>query len=167
MSVSETDYYSKPFIHNKPTDISDDQVLYWAESIIEKRFMRSNYLSSPNQTREYLKLALSQYEREVFGLILLDNRHAVLDFQLLFQGTIDGAAVYPREVVKIALKLNAAAVILTHNHPSGVAEPSEADKLITRRLITALDTVDIRVLDHLIVGGNQITSFAERGLLSS
>ena len=167
MSVSETDYYSKPFFHNKPTDISDEQVLYWAESIIEKRFMRSNYLSSPNQTREYLKLALSQYEREVFGLILLDNRHAVLDFQLLFQGTIDGAAVYPREVVKAALKLNAAAVILTHNHPSGVAEPSEADKLITRRLITALDTVDIRVLDHLIVGGNQITSFAERGLLSS
>ncbi|MCP4597831.1 DNA repair protein RadC [Neptuniibacter sp.] len=166
MSVSETDYYSKPHIQSKPTDISDDQVLYWAESIIEKRFMRSNYLSSPNQTREYLKLALSQYEREVFGIILLDNRHAVLDFQLLFQGTIDGAAVYPREVVKAALKLNSAAVILTHNHPSGVAEPSEADKLITRRLITALDTVDIRVLDHLIVGGNQITSFAERGLLT-
>lgn len=150
----------------RPQSISDAQILYWAESIIETRFKRSNYLTSPDQTRHYLKLVFAEYSREGFGVVLLDNQHGTLGFEILFQGTIDSAAIYPREVVKLALEYNAAAVILAHNHPSGTPEPSLADKQITQRLISALNTVDIRVLDHLVVGGTQIVSFAERGLMS-
>jgi DNA repair protein RadC len=101
----------------------------------------------------------------VFCVLFLTNRHRVIAFEEMFRGTIDGATVHPREVVKQALRLNAAAVILAHNHPSGVSEPSRADEAITRRLRDALALVDIRVLDHLIVGGSEITSLAERGLL--
>ena len=108
---------------------------------------------------------MSKFEREVFLVILLDNQHGVLEAEILFQGTIDGAAVYPREVVKLALSKNAAAVIFAHNHPAGIAEPSNADKVITQRLVTALQTVDISVLDHLVVGSVNIVSFAERGLI--
>jgi DNA repair protein RadC len=104
-------------------------------------------------------------DHELFGCLFLDNRHRVLEFSELFRGTIDGTSVYPREVVKEALKLNAAAVILAHNHPSGVAEPSQADERITRRLKAALELVDIRLLDHLIVGDGGTTSLAARGLL--
>jgi DNA repair protein RadC len=104
-------------------------------------------------------------EREVFGCLFLDNRHRLIALEEMFLGTIDGASVHPREVVKRALKLNAAAVILAHNHPSGVAEPSQADELITARIRDALALVDIRVLDHLVVGGTTVTSFAERGLI--
>jgi DNA repair protein RadC len=102
---------------------------------------------------------------EVFCCLFLDNRHRLIAFDELFRGTIDGASVHPREVVRQALQRNAAAVILAHNHPSGVAEPSQADELITHRLKDALALVDIRVLDHLIVGDSRCTSFAERGLL--
>jgi DNA repair protein RadC len=106
------------------------------------------------------------YRHEVFGCLWLDNQHRVLEFEELFHGTIDGASVYPREVVRAALRLNAAAVIFAHNHPSGVAEPSEADRMITQRLKQALNLIDIRVLDHFIVGdGDQAYSFAEHGLL--
>ena len=150
---------------SKPDGVSDTQILSWAESILETRFKRSNYLTNPHHTRDYLTIILAEQTRELFGMILLDNQHGILGFEILFQGTIDGAAVYPREIVKSALKHNAAAVILTHNHPSGTAEPSDADRAITQRIISALNTVDIRVLDHLIVGGTQIVSFAERGLL--
>jgi DNA repair protein RadC len=108
---------------------------------------------------------LAQHPYEVFTLIYLDKRHRVIACQDLFRGTIDGASVYPREVVKEALKHNAAAVILAHNHPSGVAEPSQADEMITQRVKEALALVDIRVLDHVIVAGGDTTSFAERGLL--
>ncbi len=153
--------------HVKPDGVSDSQILSWAESILEKRFMRSDYLSSPNNTRDYLKITFAHHTREIFAMILLDNQHGILAFEVLFQGTIDGAAVYPREIVKLALDHNAAAVILAHNHPSGTAEPSDADKAITRRIIKALETVDIRVLDHLIIGGTHTVSFAERGILSN
>jgi DNA repair protein RadC len=105
------------------------------------------------------------YEHEVFGAIFLDSQHAILSFDLLFRGTIDSATIYPREVVKQALSYNAAAVIFVHNHPSGSAEPSEADKRITERLVNALTVLDIRVLDHFVVGGAEVVSFAERGLL--
>lgn len=149
----------------KPIEFSDTQILNWAESILEKRFIRSNYLTNPDMTRDYLRVALSKFEREVFLVILLDNQHGVLEAEILFQGTIDGAAVYPREVVKLALSKNAAAVIFAHNHPAGIAEPSNADKIITQRLMTALQTVDICVLDHLVVGNVDIVSFAERGLI--
>jgi len=149
----------------KPDGVSDGQILCWAEAILESRFKRSHYLTNPQQTHDYLQVALAEQTRELFALIYLDNQHGILSLEVLFQGTIDGATVYPREVVKAALSHNAAAVILTHNHPSGVPEPSAADKRITARIVGALATVDIPVLDHLIIGGTQVVSFAERGLL--
>jgi len=122
-------------------------------------------LESPAATRNFLISRLRDLPYEVFCCLYLDNRHRLMAFQELFRGTIDGASVHPREVVREALGRNAAAVILAHNHPSGVAEPSQADELITLRLKEALALVDIRVLDHLIVGDSRCTSFAERGLL--
>lgn len=122
-------------------------------------------LANPRATRDFLYSRLRDLGHEVFCCLYLDNRHRVLAFEELFRGTIDGASVHPREVVKRALANNAAAVILAHNHPSGVAEPSQADELITQRLKEALSLVDIRVLDHLIVGDGRCESFAERGLL--
>lgn len=122
-------------------------------------------LQNPAATREFLRVRLRDLPHEVFCCLFLDNRHRVIMFEELFRGTLDGASVHPREVVKRALAHNAAAVILAHNHPSGVAEPSQADELITRRLKEALGLIDIRVLDHLVVGDGHCTSFAERGLL--
>jgi DNA repair protein RadC len=122
-------------------------------------------LHSPAATREFLVARLRDMPHELFCCLHLDNRHRLIAFEELFRGTIDGASVHPREVVKQALARNAAAVILAHNHPSGVAEPSHADELITRRLREALQLVDIRVLDHLIVADNGCLSFAEAGLL--
>lgn len=107
---------------------------------------------------------LSAYEREVFAVMLLDSQHRLIAFQELFFGTIDAASVYPREVVKAALQSNAAAVIFAHNHPSGDPEPSQADRAITTRLIAALNLIDVRVLDHIVVGQAAV-SFAERGLI--
>ena len=122
-------------------------------------------LANPKTASDYLVIHYAGQEREVFGCLFLDNRHRLIRFDEVFHGTIDGASVHPREVVKLALARNAAAVILAHNHPSGVAEPSQADELITARLRDALALVDIRVLDHLVVGGTTVTSFVERGLL--
>jgi DNA repair protein RadC len=148
-----------------PENISEADVLYWAEKIVTKRFTRSNYLTSPDATREFLKIILAKEKRELFIVIFLDNQNGVLAYEILFQGTIDGAAVYPREIVKAVLDNNAAAVILAHNHPGGIPEPSFADQKITDRVIKALETIDVKVLDHLVVGGTNIVSFAERGLL--
>ena len=122
-------------------------------------------LTSPGETRRFLTAQLRDRPFEVFCCLYLDNRHRLLAFEELFRGTIDGASVHPREVLRQALAHNAAAVILAHNHPSGVAEPSQADELITQRLRDALALVDIRVLDHLIVAGPDAVSLAERGLL--
>ncbi len=122
-------------------------------------------IRSPVDTASFLKARMQHLDHELFCCIYLDNRHRVLRFDELFRGTIDGTSVYPREVVKEALSVNAAAVILAHNHPSGVAEPSQADERITRRLKSALELVDIRLLDHLIVGDGAATSLASRGLL--
>ena len=122
-------------------------------------------LLNAQATRDYLRARLRDLPHEVFGCLYLDNRHRVIAFEELFRGTLDGASVYPREVVKQALARNAAALILVHNHPSGVTEPSQADEMITRRLKDALNLVEIRVLDHLIVGDTRCESFAERGLL--
>ena len=122
-------------------------------------------ISSPEATRDYLKLRLGTYPHEVFAALFLDNRHRVIDYRELFTGTIDGASVHPREVVRVALELNAAAIIFAHNHPSGVAEPSQSDLRITQRLKDALALIDVRVLDHLIIGEGEGTSLAERGLL--
>ncbi len=119
----------------------------------------------PTDTELYLKARLRHLGHEVFCCLYLDNRHRVLRFDEMFRGTIDGTSVYPREVVKEALAVNAAAVILAHNHPSGVSEPSQADERITRRLKAALELVDIRLLDHIIVGDGKATSLASRGLV--
>lgn len=126
---------------------------------------RPDALTSPAVTREFLRARLRDLPHELFCLLLLDNRNRVITFEELFRGTIDGASVHPREVVKLALERNAAAVILAHNHPSGIAEPSQADEMITRRLRDALSLVDIRVLDHFVIGEGDCVSFAERGLI--
>lgn len=122
-------------------------------------------LTSPDLVRQYLSAQLRHRPHEVFAVLFLDNQHRLRCFDELFQGTIDGASVYPREVVKRALAHNAAAVILAHNHPSGVAEPSASDRRITKRLQEALDLVGVRVLDHMVVGDGEVVSFAERGWL--
>jgi len=126
---------------------------------------RGTALSSSRETRSYLQACLRDRSYEVFCALYLDNRHRVIAFQELFQGTLNGTAVYPREVVKHALRHNAAAVIFAHNHPSGVAEPSRADEVLTTRLKEALALVDIQVLDHVVVGDGEMVSFSERGLL--
>jgi DNA repair protein RadC len=122
-------------------------------------------LSSPAAVRDFLRLTLRDREHEVFVAVLLDAQNRVIHVEELFRGTLTQTSVYPREVVKCALRHNAAAVILAHNHPSGVAEPSQADRLLTEALRKALDTVDVKVLDHFVVGAGGGTSFAERGLL--
>jgi len=132
---------------------------------LESGLERKHILSNPQETRDYLRARLRAYPYEVFACIFLDNRHRIICFEELFSGTIDGASVHPREVVRRALFHNAAALIFAHNHPSGVSEPSNSDEAITRRLKDALALVDIRVLDHFIVGDRETVSFADRGLL--
>ena len=139
-------------------------VLEMARRHLFESLQRGDALCSPADTRQYLAGQLREYSHEVFAVLFLDQRHRVICFEELFTGTIDGASVYPREVVKRALSHNAAAVILSHNHPSGVAEPSQSDVQITRRLKDALGLIDVRVIDHFIVG-DEVVSFAERGLL--
>lgn len=137
---------------------------------MSKRYLRAGIergemISDPGITRQFLQIKLRPYAREVFACLFLDNQHRLISYEELFFGTIDGASVHPREVVKRGLELNAAAVIFAHNHPSGVAEPSQADRRITERLKSALGLLDIRVLDHLIVGDTEVSSFAEMGLM--
>ncbi|WP_417227124.1 RadC family protein [Amphritea sp.] len=144
--------------------LTKHQVLEKASSILAEQLVNSDAYCNPDKTKAYLEFKLAHYEREVFGVMLLDNRHCLIDYQELFFGTINSASIYPREVVKAVLKENAAAVIFAHNHPSGVAEPSQADKQITDRLVDALKLIDVKVLDHIVVGHESV-SFAERGLL--
>lgn len=132
---------------------------------LEERLEERAVIDSPGTTRRYLQAWLRDRPREAFVCLFLDNRHRVITCESLFDGTIDGASVYPREVVRRALEVGAAAVIFAHNHPSGVAEPSEADRRITRRLVDALGLVDVRVLDHMVVGDGETVSFAERGMI--
>jgi DNA repair protein RadC len=126
---------------------------------------RGSVLDSPQATRDLLGLKMRHLAHEVFACLFLDNQHQVIHYEEMFRGTLDGASVYPREVVKRALELDAKALIFAHNHPSGIAEPSQADRDLTQRLQEALGLVEIRVLDHFIVGDGQPLSFAERGLL--
>lgn len=136
-----------------------------AKRYFEESLPAGEAIRSPDDTRAFLQAKMRHLGHELFCCLYLDNRHRVLRFDEMFRGTIDGTSVYPREVVKEALVVNAAAVILAHNHPSGVAEPSQADERITQRLKSALELVDIRLLDHLIVGDGETTSMASRGLL--
>jgi len=139
-------------------------VLEMAKRHLGEELKRDISINSPEDTRHYIQSLLRDYSYEVFGCLMLDNKHRVIVFRELFKGSINSASVYPREVVKQALSDNAAAVILAHNHPSGVAEPSQSDIHITQRLSKALELVDIRVLDHLVVG-DDVVCFSERGLI--
>jgi DNA repair protein RadC len=140
-------------------------VLELARRAIDEGLRREAVLNSPDKVRQYLQLQLARREHEVFAVLYLDAQNRLLKCEELFRGTLTQTSVHPREVVKQALRHNAAAVILAHNHPSGVAEPSRADELLTRALKDALALVEVRVLDHLIVAGNATVSFAERGLI--
>src|SRR5688500_2063186 len=136
-----------------------------ARRALQEQLEKRNALTSPGEVRDYLRLALSRREEEVFVCIWLDAQHKDVEIEEAFRGTLTQTSVYPREIVKKALARNAAAVIFAHNHPSGVAQPSQADELLTRNLKEALALVEVKVLDHFIVAGNQAISFAERGLL--
>ena len=149
------------------TGFNEDEIISAALQILERRItyqVDKPVIKSPEESKDYVKLQLAARPYEVFACLFLDGRHRVIAFEELFRGTIDGCSVHPREVVKTALAHNAAAVILTHNHPSGNAEPSQADRRITDRLRDALSLIDVRVLDHLVVG-KEVVSFAERGLV--
>ena len=132
---------------------------------MEAHLRRDGPLTNPEETRRYLTARLRAHPFEVFACLFLDNRHRVIAFEALFRGTVDGASVHPREVVRCALRHNAQAVILCHNHPSGEPEPSHADRILTDRLVAALSMVEVGVLDHLVIGDGACVSFSERGLL--
>ncbi len=140
-------------------------LLALAMKVLSMRHYRGRTLTSPDDTQAYLRLRLADKQVELFGCLYLDNRHRVLELCELFHGTIDGTSVYPRVVVQQALEVDASAVILFHNHPSGVAEPSQADERITRRLKNALELIEVRVLDHFIVAAGDSVSMAARGIL--
>ncbi|MCP8466937.1 DNA repair protein RadC [Pseudomonas sp. ZM23] len=140
-------------------------VLEIARRHLAEQLSRDSALESPQAVRDFLKARLRHEPHEVFACLFLDSKHRVLTFEVLFHGSIDCASVYPRQIVKRALAHNAAALILTHNHPSGLTEPSQADCLLTRRIIDALSLVDVRVLDHFIVGEGEPLSMAEHGWL--
>ena len=142
-----------------------DEVLQAAQKLLWQRLRGSQVLSSPQAVRDFLRVRLGGLEHEVFAVLMLDAQHALIEYVELFRGTVSQTAVYPREVVKESLARNAAALILVHNHPSGVAEPSRADEFLTQTLKSALTLVDVRVLDHLIVAGRNVQSFAELGLI--
>ena len=140
-------------------------VLEMGRRHLAERLRRDSALESPQAVKDYLKARLRHEPHEIFGCLFLDAKHRVLAFEALFHGTIDGASVYPRQVVKRALAHNAAALILTHNHPSGIAEPSQSDRILTQRLKEALSLIDVRVFDHFIVGEGEPLSMAEYGWL--
>ena len=145
--------------------MTQDQTIQRALKILNARMRTAPVLSAPGAVRDYLRLLLHERGHEVFVCVFLDGQHRVIACEELFRGTLMQTSVYPREVVKAALAHNAAAVIFAHNHPSGVAEPSRADELLTQALKQALVLLDIRTLDHFVIAGSQLVSFAERGLL--
>ena len=142
-----------------------DEVLCHARRLLASRVRRGATMSSPEAVKDHLRLELGVLEHEVFCVLFLDAQHRIIALKQMFRGTVSQTSVYPREVVKEALSVNAAAVILAHNHPSGSVEPSRADEFLTQTLKTALALVDVRVLDHLVVAGADVCSFAERGLV--
>ena len=148
---------------NRP--FTEAQLLHLAKMMARKRLSKGASLNRPAQVHQCLQTLMLDYPHEVFGILCLDTQHRLIAFDELFRGTIDSASVYPREVVKHALHHNAAAVILVHNHPSGDPEPSDADRRITQRLQEALGLMEIRTLDHVVVGHEGFVSLAERGWL--
>src|SRR3954453_2562994 len=149
--------------HYQPA--SPDQILKAARQVIGRRVRRGTAMTAPRIVGDFLRTKLAELEHELFVALLLDSQNRLIEYIELFRGTISQTSVYPREVVKVALGRNAAAIIFAHNHPSGVPEPSRADELLTQTLKQALALVDVRVLDHFIVAGADVVSFAERGLI--
>ena len=145
--------------------VPDSAVVDTALNIVAKRVVRGSVLSSPKAVKDFLVLRLADMEHEIFGVVLLSTRHELIDFVELFRGCLDGASVHIREIAKLVLARNAAAVLLCHLHPSGVCTPSQADEMITRRVREGLSLLEVKTLDHIIVGGRNTYSFAEAGLL--
>jgi len=144
---------------------TSEQILAAARRVLAHRVRRGATLSSPRSVYEYLTVKLGALDYEVFGLVLVDQRHKVIECVELFRGTLSGASVYPREIVKLVLEKEAAGVVLFHNHPSSVNDQSYADEMITKRLVSCLELIDAKVIDHIIIGAGDVLSFAERGLL--
>ncbi len=140
------------------------QILEKAAEIIAENYLRGDAISNPKAAKDFLQFKLGNFQHEVFAVLFLDNQNRLIQYEELFTGTIDSANVYPREVLKACLKHNAAAIMLAHNHPSGLSEPSASDRRITERLKEALALIDIRILDHIVIG-ESCCSFAERGWL--
>jgi DNA repair protein RadC len=155
-----------PFNYADMNPLAEDEIIQQAKSILEKRFARQCVLTKSPVVKDFFMARLAQLEYEVFCVAFLDNRHGLSVCENMFRGTINHSAVYPREVVKRALDLNAAAVILAHNHPSGYSKPSQSDISMTHLLENTLKLFDIRILDHVVVGATKVISFAELGLLS-
>lgn len=147
----------------RPADA--DEVMRAALRLLAEQLRGCEVLSSPRAVRDFLRVKLGTLQHEVFAVLMLDAQNRVIEYVELFRGSVSQTSVYPREVVKESLARNAAALILVHNHPSGVAEPSRADEFLTQTLKAALSLVDVRVLDHMVVAGTDVVSFAERGLL--
>jgi len=168
-TVAAPNYTVTPMDEFVSLEVHNDLIIARALEILRERLHKPGAaLESPQAVRDYLRLSLAAEKSERFGCLFLDSRHRVIALDLMFQGSIDGASVYPREVVKAALAHNAAAVALVHNHPSGDVDPSRADRTLTSKLKEALALIDVRVLDHFIVGGAgnaDVLSFAERGYL--
>lgn len=144
--------------------LDEQQVMEIAREIALNNAPKGQGFTSPNRVKAFLQNICRGLEKEIFGVLFLNSQHQLIAAETIFEGTIDAAPVYPREIIKAIMKHNAAAVILYHNHPSGVAEPSQADERVTKRIQTALNTIDVKMLDHFVVG-NEVVSFAERGLL--
>lgn len=149
---------------NVAIPLREGYILVAAEGILQRRLERLGEIKTPHDAERFLKMRLGALQHEEFHCVFLDNRHRIIAIEKLFNGTIDGASIHPREVVRAALQHNAAAVIFAHNHPSGVAEPSAADRAITRQLRDALNFIAVRVLDHFVIG-ETTTSMAQRGLI--
>lgn len=148
-----------------PTDSAEDDVIAQALGILARRVRRTICFNAPQVVKDFLAVRMSPLDCEVFAVLFLDAQHRLIECVDMFRGTISQTSVYPREVIKTALRLNASAVILAHNHPSGLPDPSRADEHLTQTLKTALQTIDVRTLDHIVVGGGETVSFAERGLI--
>jgi DNA repair protein RadC len=143
--------------------VTEEDILIMAKQLSRKRLNKGRALTSPRDVKDHLRILLQDYPHEVFAVLLLDTRHKIIGFHELFRGTIDSSAVYPREVAKLALEHNAAALILTHNHPSGDPTPSRADIQLTKLLIESLALIGVKVLDHIVVSAHDCVSLAERG----
>jgi DNA repair protein RadC len=151
--------------HGHYVPASADQILDAARRVIDQKMLRGTSCEQPALTQEFLRAKLGGFDREVFSVLFLDAHLRLIEYVEMFHGTVNSTSVHPREIVKAALRCNAASAVMAHNHPSGIAEPSQADVLLTQTLKSALALIDVRVLDHVVVAGSATVSFAQRGLL--